>query len=299
MDHSPANTKQPLFSGMTAKELDRTAECINLLGAFCGPRDLSALSREALCRSCSLEQADVFVLFGGSILSGGDLMADAIRRGLARTYVIVGGEGHTTEALRRQLRVYVPDLPAACTEAEAFDAYLRTRYGVCADYLETRSTNCGNNVTLLLALLKQYELPFSSMILMQDASMQRRMEAGLRRYLPNSAVLINYASYEVKVLRREKTLYFDAPPSGMWTMERYLSLLLGEIPRLRDDAHGYGPRGSGYIAHVEIPKEAEQAFAFLSSRFGSLIRKANPLYAQAKQDPASRSLKIDFERNLF
>lgn len=30
---------------------------------------------------------------------------------------------------------------------------------------------------------------------------------------------------------------------GVWSVERYISLLLGEVPRLRDDANGYGPQG--------------------------------------------------------
>ena len=41
----------------------------------------------------------------------------------------------------------------------------------------------------------------------------------------------------------------------MWDMERYVSLLMGETPRLTDDAAGYGPHGAGYIAHVDIPEE--------------------------------------------
>lgn len=27
----------------------------------------------------------------------------------------------------------------------------------------------------------------------------------------------------------------------------------GEIPRLRDDVNGYGPKGKKFIAHVNIP----------------------------------------------
>ncbi|MGV3144729.1 hypothetical protein [Streptococcus parasuis] len=33
-------------------------------------------------------------LFGGSILAGGEQLAEAIRNKLAKTYVIVGGAGH-------------------------------------------------------------------------------------------------------------------------------------------------------------------------------------------------------------
>lgn len=43
--------------------------------------------------------------------------------------------------------------------------------------------------------------------------------------------------------------------------------ILGEIPRLRDDESGYGPRGKGFITHVDIPNEIEQAFQALITHF--------------------------------
>ena len=63
----------------------------------------------------------------------------------------------------------------------------------------------------------------------------------------------------------------------MWQPKRYIDLLMGEIPRLRDDADGYGPNGRGFIAHVDIPSEVEAAFAELRNDFS--VREANPLYA--------------------
>ena len=32
---------------------------------------------------------------------------------------------------------------------------------------------------------------------------------------------------------------------------------MGEIQRLRDDENGYGPRGKGFLGHVDIPDEVE------------------------------------------
>lgn len=46
----------------------------------------------------------------------------------------------------------------------------------------------------------------------------------------------------------------------MWPIERYFDLLMGEIPRLTDDAEGYGPRGREYIAHVSIPEAVSDGF---------------------------------------
>lgn len=60
-----------------------------------------------------------------------------------------------------------------------FDACLRHCYGLHADFLECRSTNCGNNITYLLELLRENSVSFRSIILAQDGTMQRRMSAGL------------------------------------------------------------------------------------------------------------------------
>lgn len=52
---------------------EKTAEYINVLGRFCGKRDIPSLRKEELKKKYDIDQADVMVLFGGSILCGGDL----------------------------------------------------------------------------------------------------------------------------------------------------------------------------------------------------------------------------------
>ena len=64
----------------------------------------------------------------------------------------------------------------------------------------------------------------------------------------------------------------------MWRMERYITLLMGEIPRLTDDESGYGPRGKRFIAHVDIPESVRDAFALLKKRFADSVREANPAF---------------------
>ena len=79
----------------------KTAEYINVLGRFCGKRDIPSLRKEELKKKYDIDQADVMVLFGGSIICGGDLLAEEIKNNVAKKYVIVGGAGHTTETLRK------------------------------------------------------------------------------------------------------------------------------------------------------------------------------------------------------
>ncbi len=257
---------------------ERIADCINMLGRFCGPRDLPELTGAALKSKYSMEQADVMVLFGGSILCGGDVLADAMIKNVAKKYIIVGGAGHTTETLRMKMREEYPALETAGrSEAEIFESYIEYRYGLHADFLECRSTNCGNNITYLLELLEKNQIPFQSIILCQDAAMQRRMGAGLRKYAPDIEI-IHFAAYQAKVLLKDQELQYEKAIWGMWDMDRYLTLLMGEIPRLSDRPDGYGPKGRNYIAHVDIPAEVEDAFLELKAEYGDIVREANPAY---------------------
>lgn len=132
---------------------ERIAECINLLGEFCGKRDVPDLTAAELKKKYQIEQADIMVLFGGSIMCGGDVLAKAMKQNIAKKYMIVGGAGHTTETLRIKMHAEFPYLETAdLSEAELFEAYLENRYGLHADFLECHSTNCGNNITFMLDL---------------------------------------------------------------------------------------------------------------------------------------------------
>lgn len=258
-------------------DLQRTVQNLNTLARFLGPRDLPEPTPEALKERIGLDQLDAAVLFGGSILCGGDEFAHAMQTKLAKHYIIVGGEGHTTETLRQVAHAACSGVETAgLPEAKVFAAYLSGAYGLVPDALECTSTNCGNNITHLLDLMREKGFDCGSFLLIQDASMQRRMEAGLRKYVPEARI-VNYAAYQAELVVRENHLAFAQPIFGMWQPKRYIDLLMGEIPRLRDDADGYGPNGRGFIAHVDIPPEVEAAFAELRSDFS--VREANPLYA--------------------
>ncbi len=244
--------------------LENIANNINILGDFCGKRDITELTSEQLLKNYGIPQVDVMVLFGGSIMCGGDVLAQAMKNHIAKKYVIVGGAGHTTETLRLKMHKEFPDIETVgLSEAEVFAKYLKHQYGLAPDFLECKSTNCGNNITYLLDLLKDNGISFSSIIISQDATMQYRMEAGLRKCVSNNIKIINYAVYAVKVVVDNSTLTYDKEIWGMWEIDRYISLLMGEIPRLSDDENGYGPKGKGFIAHVDIPSEVRNAFGVI------------------------------------
>ena len=109
--------------------------------------------------------------------------------------------------------------------------------------------------------------------------MQRRMDAGLRKYTSDDLLIINYAAYRALVIAENDTLIYSEPIHGMWDINRYVNLLMGEIPRLKDDENGYGPKGKSFIAHVDIPEAVDAAFNKLKAVYGDITREANPEYA--------------------
>ena len=68
-----------------------TAQNINILGKFCGKRDVERLTSEQLQKKYGIAQADIMVLFGGSILAGGDILAEAIKEKIAKQIVLKYG----------------------------------------------------------------------------------------------------------------------------------------------------------------------------------------------------------------
>jgi len=258
---------------------ERAVDSINALVRFCARRDVPALTREALLAAAGAT-ADVAILFGGTILAGADVFAGAMREQVASRYMIVGGQGHTTGILRCSLRERMGwDDIESSTEAVLFDRYLRERHGLAVDLLEHNSSNCGSNARNAVALLRAGRLPHARLILVQDATMQQRMDAAFRLYVEPATQLINYASHQTTVTLTDGLLRYAAPPHGMWPVDRYVALLMGEVPRLTDDADGYGPAGRGYIAHVEVPPQVRRAFNYLRESTAFAARAADSQWA--------------------
>lgn len=269
------------FSTNGALSKNKIASDINILGQFCGKRDINSLTQAELKSKYGISQADVMVLFGGSIICGGDILAEAITNQISKNYIIVGGAGHTTEALRMKINELYPEIETAnLPEAELFQRYLKFKYNLKADYLECKSTNCGNNISCLLDLIRENKIECKTIIISQDATMQRRMEACLKKF--TNMTIISYATYSATVKIENGELMFCEKILGMWTIERYVNLLVGDIARMNDDENGYGPNGKNFISHVDIPSEVMIAYEELKAANGNSVREANPLYANIK-----------------
>lgn len=268
---------------MDVRDIERAARAANVIAAWLGRRDVGVLTREALHAEAGLAagQADWFVLFGGGVVGLADALAEAMRAGVARRYAIVGGRGRATywldEAMKRELVQWddglcAPPVPGADSEAEMLAALLLQRYGLMPDMLETRSTNCGNNITYLLDLLDREQSP-ASIILSQDAAMQRRMGATWARQVADrpryeGTQVVEWAFYQAELGCVDGQLEYVRAPRGMWPLETYLGLLLGDVDRLTDGPAGYGPRGRDYLVHVDVPAAVQAAHDELAELCG-------------------------------
>lgn len=138
-------------------------------------------------------------------------------------------------------------------------------------FLEDRSITCATNATEAHKLLETHGLEnLDSIVIIQDPTMVRRtLECFKKEYeaapkvprFEGCPVFVPLVSTDADV-----QLVFTAPnitQGQMWPMKRSLELVMGEIPRMRDDSNGYGPRGKGIIPHVDIPAEVEQAYSRL------------------------------------
>lgn len=90
------------------------------------------------------------------------------------------------------------------------------------------------------------------------------------RDLSNPPKFISCPVFVPKVKLVGSEIEYDLPglsEAELWEKQRLYELLVGEIPRLRDDENGYGPRGKNFMSHVDVSKEIEAAAARISKTF--------------------------------
>lgn len=141
--------------------------------------------------------------------------------------------------------------------------------------IEERSTNCGSNAIETRKILESHGIPTpESMIIVQDPTMSLRTFASFQKCyddLTHPPQFLSFPTFVPRIREGEGRLVWNVSgvePEGLWELERFTDLVIGEIPRLRDDEAGYGPKGRGYIAHVEIGEEVEKAWGKLKREVG-------------------------------
>lgn len=229
------------------------------------------------------KSVDCIILAGNCVLETAEGAFRAVKGGVGPNLLITGGIGHATEVLRRKIEAH-PIYRAVLTEA-------RSEAHILADIaerfwsidrssilIEPDSTNSGENARFSRKVLEDAGLPVRRILLIQDPTMQRRADATFRKIWSDypSLSILNWPTFTPCVCLVGEELQFDlSGVTGLWSMDRFLSLVMGEIPRLRDDPHGYGPKGKGFIVHVDIPARIEDAYTHLTAGLaGDLGRRS-------------------------
>lgn len=241
---------------------DATLNAANVLGSWLAENDYAPRPQPG--------EGDVVVLAGNAVIPTIDAACQLVAGG-EQILLISGGIGHSTSFLYDTI-AHHPRYSAIATtgrpEAAILADIAHQFWNIPQDRIlvEDKSTNCGQNAWFTRAMMEDVGLACRHGIVVQDPTMQRRTMATFARVWQEAEQAPVWTSYPgfIPVLRHDEGgVRFDGEEAGLWAVERYLSLLMGEVPRLRDDAEGYGPLGKGFIAHVEVPPEVEAAWQTL------------------------------------
>ncbi|MVX64084.1 YdcF family protein [Clostridium chromiireducens] len=243
--------------------------CINQISEFLAARDIGRLDINELENKFGINKVDILVLLGNSIPYTIKCAVKAYEDKLCDKILINGGIGHSTEILRNEIRkddIYKFISVENKAEADIIFEIMTKVYKIDSEKIivENKSTNCGDNAKKAVELLEELNIEYSSLLLVQDPTMQIRTYASFLKYVnPEKVKLINYAPFIPSIDENFKLRNVDI--NGIWDEQRYLQLIMGEIPRLKDDENGYGPKGKNFIAHVDIPSEIEENYYLLKS----------------------------------
>lgn len=250
---------------------------LNSIGRFLAKRDFSQLTKESLKKNFGIEKVDVLILLGSAITYNIKVAVEAYENRLCNKILICGGIGHSTELLREAVRKH-KDYSNINTydksEADIIYEIILKHFNIPNEdiIIENKSTNCGDNAIKAIETLDRLDISYDSLLLIQDPTMQLRTYLGFLKVLKNKhkVKVLNYAPF-IPILN-EKLEFNNNYVDGIWSLDRYAELILGEIPRLRDDKNGYGPKGANYIEHIDIPKEIEAHYLNLSNILGKKTR---------------------------
>lgn len=253
-----------------------TVSDINALSEYLSDPQLDNLS--------SAPPVDCIIICASQVLFGAETIFHTLekRPDLTKSLVLCGGVGHSTKLLYAAVRHHprystlansIKGLPEARVLErildESFDRDRIMAQG-CQILIEDQSTNCGQNASFSRRVLEQagFQEP-KSCIINQDPTMVLRTRASFEMTYGDILSKVSFLSFpgfvpEVQLSDNGLLEYKHTEGvSGLWELDRFVDLILGEIPRIRDDKEGYGPRGRGFISHVDLPAGIELAWSRL------------------------------------
>ncbi|RJT24117.1 YdcF family protein [Buttiauxella izardii] len=241
-----------------------TLNAINTLGEWLAHNEFAAPP--------AVGDADMIILAGNAVIPTIDAACE-LAVNTEHTLLITGGIGHSTTFLYAAIAKH-PRYNTIPTTGRAEAAIIKDIaiqfWKIPAEKVltEEKSTNCGENARFTHLLMQEQNLTPERAIIIQDPTMQRRTVATFERVWQGDTHQPQWRSWPgfvPRLVSNETQTTFGPDKKGLWPVERYVSLALGEIPRIRDDANGYGPQGRDFIAHVDIPLAVINAWEILAN----------------------------------
>lgn len=241
---------------------ETTLAALNTVGTWLAQDDLGSGQRG--------EEIRLVILAGNAVIP----TIDAACRMAAEKKVpllISGGIGHSTAFLYAAVAdhpLYHTIMTDGRAEASILADIARQFWQIPDEriWIDDQSTNCGENARFSWTMLKHRKENTGRIVVVQDPTMQRRTMATFARVCRDEQSAPQWISHPgiVPLLQNGETgVGFIAENAGLWPVDRYISLVLGELPRLYDDINGYGPAGRDFIAHVAFPESVTAAWALL------------------------------------
>lgn len=211
---------------------------------------------------------DILILAGHAIIPN-ILGALYFARQADMPVLLSGGIGHSTQLLKKAMQessfIDITGIDGE-NEAELLSLIASKIFHIPEEkiFIEDRSTNCGQNADFSRDLLVERQYRIKKAILVQDPLMQRRTFETFSfswQQKNSDCQFTNWPVFKPKlVMTAAGVKITGAQVPGLWEIERYISMILGEIKRLYDDKSGYGPNGAGFIGHVHMPERVVAAW---------------------------------------
>ncbi|SMG28965.1 YdcF family protein [Cedecea sp. NFIX57] len=260
---------------MTSPTLSQpTIQAVNTLGQWLAQSDFTGTPQA--------QDADLIILAGNAVIPTLEAACEFAANS-EKPLLITGGIGHSTTYLYAEIARHpryntIPTTGRA--EAAIIQDIAHQFWKVPSEKIitEEKSTNCGENARFSVDKMAELGLSPERVLIIQDPTMQRRTVATFARVWQGNAQAPEWLSWpgiNPELVEGEQGTVFAGEADGLWPIERYVSLALGEIPRLRDDATGYGPQGRDFIVHVDIPPQVMAAWHALQQdmALSALIRE--------------------------
>ncbi|OHT14225.1 hypothetical protein TRFO_15530 [Tritrichomonas foetus] len=247
-----------------------SATDINYLSNFLSQRTLPTLDSKTLQDEFGVDKFDVIAVFGNAIPRTVEFAAELYHKNLCKYILVSGAIGHSTPYLRdtvkkipRFTNIEVENL----SEAEIFFNLLTQSFKIPPDavIIEKKSLNCGGNASETIKILDEKGISRETLLILQDPTMQLRSYASYVHW--NDGKTKNLVSFAPFVPQVDENLKWKDEIEDLWEMNRFIELLLGEIPRLLDNENGYGPNGKKFICHVDIPDDILESYNRLKQAF--------------------------------